>query len=483
MKVEKEEVGLTVRKDEDFSEWYSQVVIKSGLADYAPVHGCIVLRELAYAIWERMMSILDLEFKRIGVSNVYFPSLIPERLLRKEAEHFEGFTVEVAWVTHGGDELLSEKLAIRPTSETIMYEMYAKWIRSWRDLPLKLNQWCNIVRWEIKSTKPFLRNTEFLWQEGHTAHATKEEALQQTLEILRIYKNFIENFLAIPVMEGYKTDWDKFAGAERTFTIEALMPDGRSLQGGTSHFLGRNFSKAFEITFLDKDGSKSYVWQTSWGVSTRLIGAMVMVHGDDRGLIVPPKLAPIQVVIIPIFYTEEEKNLVLPRCEEVEGRLLKKGFSAKADLREDYTPGWKYNDWELKGVPLRVEIGPRDIREGVVTVSRRDEFKRMRIPDKDLENEVNGLLVDIQKNLYERAKKMMMSKIGSASSMFELSKMISKDMMVKACWCGSRECDEAVKDETGASIRLIPLEEERVFSNCIGCGRPASKVVYFAKSY
>lgn len=481
--VEKEETGLTVRKNEDFPEWYSQAVTKTGLADYAPVHGCIVFRELAYRVWERVISMLDSEFKKIGVRNVYFPLLIPERLLKKEAEHFKGFTVEVAWVTHGGDEPLSERLAIRPTSETVMYEMYAKWIRSWRDLPLKLNQWCNIVRWEIKSTKPFIRNTEFLWQEGHTAHATREEALQQALEILRLYKILLENFLAIPVLDGVKTDWDKFAGAEATFTLEALMPDGRALQAGTSHFLGQNFSKAFEITFLDRNGSSKYVWQTSWGVTTRLIGAVVMVHGDDRGLVLPPRIAPAQVVIIPIFYSEEEKKSVVSKCREIEERLLKKGFSAQADLREDYTPGWKYNDWELKGVPLRVEVGPRDLRENMLIVFRRDELKRVRIPDGELEKEVEKLLEDIQRNLYEKARRMMMEKTGRAKTMKELSEMVSNGMMVKACWCGLKECDNAIKSETGASIRLIPFEEEPVFSSCVRCGRPASKTVYFAKSY
>ena len=483
MTAEREEIGLTVGKNEDFAEWYSQVVTKSGLADYAPVHGCIVFRELAYAIWERVMSILDAEFKKIGVRNVYFPLLIPERLLRKEAEHFKGFTAEVAWVTHGGDELLSERLAIRPTSETIIYETLAKRVRGWRDLPLKLNQWCNIVRWEIKSTKPFLRNTEFLWQEGHTAHATREEALKQALEILGIYKRFVEEYLAIPVIEGSKTDWEKFAGAEETFTIETLMPDGRALQAGTSHFLGQNFSKVFEISFLNRDGSSSYVWQTSWGVSTRLIGALVMVHGDDRGLVLPPRMAPIQVVVIPIFYSDEEKKLVVSKCREVEERLLKKGFSAQADLREDYTPGWKYNDWELRGVPLRIEVGPRDISENMLTVFRRDELKRIRIPDGSLEEEAARLLDDIQRNMYEKARRMIMEKTGRADTMSELSEMVSRGMMVKACWCGSKECDEAVKSETGASIRLIPFQEEPVFSGCVRCGKPASKVVYFAKSY
>lgn len=479
----KHDLGLTVRKNEDFSEWYSQLVTKSGLADYAPVHGCIIFRELAYAIWERMMSILDAEFKKIGVKNAYFPLLIPERLLKKEAEHFKGFTPEVAWVTQGGDDPLSERLAIRPTSETIIYEMYAKWIRSWRDLPLKLNQWCNIVRWEIKSTKPFLRNTEFLWQEGHTAHATRDEALQQALEILRIYKMFVEEYLAIPVLDGSKTEWEKFAGAEATFTIEALMPDGRALQAGTSHFLGQNFSKAFGIMFLDKDGSSNYVWQTSWGVSTRLIGALVMIHGDDRGLVIPPRIAPLQVVIIPIFYSEEEKARVFSKCKEVEERLLKKRVSAQADLREDYTPGWKYNDWELKGVPVRIEVGPRDLNEGMLTLFRRDRLDRMRIEDSELENAVCLLLEEIQRNLYEKAKRMMVEKTSRASTMNELTELVSKEMMVEACWCGSRECDDAVKEETGASIRLIPFEEKPVFSNCVRCGKPASKVVYFAKAY
>jgi len=339
------------------------------------------------------------------------------------------------------------------------------------------------VRWEIKSTKPFLRNTEFLWQEGHTAHATRDEALQQALEILRIYKRFVEECLAIPVLEGSKTEWEKFAGAEATFTLEALMPDGRALQAGTSHFLGQNFSKAFGITFLDKDGSSNYVWQTSWGVSTRLIGAVVMVHGDDRGLVLPPRVAPLQVVIIPIFYSEEEKNRVFSKCKEAEERLLEKGIIAQADLREDYTPGWKYNDWELKGVPVRVEVGPRDLDEGMFTLFRRDRLERTRVRDPELEDAVARLLEGVQRSLYEKARSMMAEKTGRARTMSELADMVSRGMMVEACWCGSRECDDLVKEETGASIRLIPFEEKPVFSNCVRCGKPASRVVYFARAY
>lgn len=357
------DTGITVRKNEDFSEWYTQVVLKSGLADYAPVKGCMIFREHSYAIWEKIQEIFNKKIKETGHRNVYFPLFIPESFLKKEAEHFQGFVPQVAWVTMGGNSPLEEKLAIRPTSETIMYATYAKWIRSWRDLPIKLNQWCSVVRWETKATKLFLRTREFLWQEGHTAHATKEEADREVMEILNAYKDVIETYLAIPVLVGKKTEMEKFAGALYTTALEAMMPDGKALQMGTSHQLGQHFSKVFDIKFLDKDEKEQYVWQTSWGFTTRVIGAVVMVHGDDKGLVLPPKVAPVQVVIVPIPYKGAETGAIMTKAKEILEKLQKKDIAVVLDDRQEYTPGWKFNQWELKGVPIRIEIGPRDLKQ------------------------------------------------------------------------------------------------------------------------
>ncbi|MEM5829405.1 MAG: proline--tRNA ligase [Candidatus Aenigmatarchaeota archaeon] len=479
-----EQEGITVRKLENFSEWYSQVVIKSGLADYGPVQGTIAIREYGYEIWEKIREIFDKMLRDSGHRNAYFPLLIPESFLKKEAEHFKGFVPEVFWVTHSGDNKLGEKLAIRPTSETIIYHFYSKWIRSWRDLPVLLNQWCNITRAEIKSTKPFIRTSEFLWQEGHTAHATKKEADEEVIKILKFYQELIENYLAIPVIVGKKSEREKFAGALYTTTLEALMPDGKALQMGTSHNLGQNFSKPFEIKFLDKDGKEKYVWQTSWGISTRLIGAIVMVHGDDKGLVIPPKIAPIKVVIVPIFYKEMEKKKVLGKAKEFLEKLRKAGISAFLDDREIYTPGWKFNEWELKGVPIRVEIGPKDLKKRQITCVRRDNFQRIEVKDKQAIKKIFELMEKIQEDLLKKAKDFLKKNTFIPKDYGEFKKILKeKGGFLKACWCGEEGCEEKIKEETGATIRVIPLKKEKVFSNCICCGKEAKEVVYFAKSY
>jgi prolyl-tRNA synthetase len=478
------DLGVAVKKSEDFSEWYTQVVLKSGLADYAPIKGCMVFRELSYAIWEKIQQIFNEKIKRTGHRNVYFPLFIPESFLKKEAEHFAGFVPEVAWVTMGGNTQLEERLAIRPTSETIIYATFAKWIRSWRDLPIKLNQWCSVVRWETKATKLFLRTREFLWQEGHTAHATEEEADKEVMEILNEYRDLMENYLAIPVLVGRKTESEKFAGALYTTTLEAIMPDGKALQMGTSHNLGQNFSKVFNIKFIGEDEKEHYVWQTSWGISTRIIGALVMVHGDDKGLILPPKIAPTQAAIIPIPYKDADMDRILAKAEEIHEKLQGAGIASVLDDRREYTPGWKFNDWELKGVPVRVEIGPRDLKHGQVTLARRDTFEKITVKEDEVANAVLRLLDEIQNNLFDRAKKFLEEKITVVSNYEEFKEVLKeKGGFIKASWCLSPKCEEKIKEETGATIRLVPFEKEKPISNCIYCGEEAREVVYFAKSY
>jgi len=478
------EVGITVKKAENFSDWYTQVVLKAGLADYAPIKGCIVFMEHSYAIWEKIQAFFDKRIKEIGHKNAYFPMFIPERFLRKEAEHFKGFVPECAWVTIGGDTELKEKLAVRPTSETIIYTMYKKWIKSWRDLPILLNQWCNIVRWETKATKPFLRTREFLWQEGHTAHATKEDADKEVMDILMIYKDLIETQLAIPVLAGRKTESEKFAGALYTTTLEAVMPDGKALQMGTSHNLGQNFSKAFRIKFIGEDEKEHYVWTTSWGISTRLIGALVMVHGDDKGLVLPPKIAPYQVVIIPIFYKEVEKDTILSKAREALTKLKENRISTVLDDRAEYTPGWKFHEWELRGVPIRIEIGPRDIEKRQIVAARRDTLERVEIKEEELLKTINEMLEDIQNNLFNQAKRFLEDHITSVKTYEEFKEVLrKKGGFIKACWCSTRECEEKIKEETGATIRVVPFQKEDLFSNCVYCGSEAKEVVLFARAY
>jgi len=478
------EMGITVKKSENFSEWYTQVVLKSGLADYAPIKGCMIFREHSYAIWEKIQEVFNKKIKKKGHKNVYFPMFIPESFLKKEAEHFEGFVPEVAWVTTGGNSKLEERLAVRPTSETIMYATYAKWIRSWRDLPIKLNQWCNIVRWETSATKLFLRTREFLWQEGHTAHATEEEADTEVMEILNIYRDLMENYLAIPVLAGKKTENEKFAGALYTTALEAIMPDGKVLQMGTSHNLGQNFAKVFDIKFIGEDEEEHYVWQTSWGITTRMIGALVMVHGDDKGLVLPPKITPVQAVIIPIPYKDVDKELILRKARETSEKLQKNGISVVLDERPAYTPGWKFNEWELKGVPIRIEIGPRDVKEKQVTLARRDTSERLVVTEEKTVDTVTKLLEEIQNNLFNKAKKFLEDHKTTVKTYDEFKEALKKKGgFIKACWCSSPTCEEKIKEETGATIRLLPSEKEKLFSNCVCCGGEGKEVVYFGRAY
>jgi prolyl-tRNA synthetase len=479
------DVGVTVKKDQDFSEWYTEVILKSGLADYAPIKGCMIIREDAYAMWEKIQHAFDSKIRETGHRNVYFPMFIPEGYLKREAEHFAGFVPEVAWVTHGGDTPLEEKLAIRPTSETIMYATFAKWIRSWRDLPVKINQWCNIVRWETKATKLFLRTREFLWQEGHTAHATAEEAEQEVLYILQEYRRVIEDYLAIPVLVGQKTEKEKFAGALCTTTLEAMMPDGKALQMGTSHNLGQNFAKVFNIKFIGEDEKDHEVWQTSWGITTRLIGALVMVHGDDRGLVLPPKIAPTQVVVVPIPYKGAEPAAIAAKATEIAQALKAKGISVVLDDRAEYTPGWKFNHWELKGVPVRIEIGPRDLKQQQITVARRDTYQKKAVKEADAAAAVGKLLQEIQHNLYAKARINQEQKTSTVQNYAEFTRVLTeKGGFVRAAWCGRGECEQKIKDETGATIRLLPFEkEELVSAKCVHCGEKALETVYFARSY
>ncbi len=469
-------------KSENLSQWYIEVIRKAELADYAPMKGMMVIRPAGYAIWENIQRLLDKRFKETGHVNAYFPLFIPESFLKKEAEHVEGFAPEVAWVTRGGSEELQEPLAVRPTSEAIICAMYSKWVRSWRDLPLLINQWANVVRWE-KVTRPFLRTTEFLWQEGHTVHASFEDAQEEVLRILGIYQDFIEKELAIKVYAGRKSDREKFAGALYTYTVEALMPDGKALQAGTSHNLGQNFSKAFEIRFEDRDQKLKYAWQTSWGVSTRLIGATVMVHGDDDGLVLPPKVAPHQVVIVPIFKARD-KDKVLSVGEKLHADL-KGRFRTVYDSREEYTPGWKFAEWELRGVPLRIEIGPRDLEKNQAVFVRRDTREKFPVPLDEVVHRAEEVLEEIQRDLFKRSEDFTRENTREAKDYEEFREILEERRgFVVAPWCGREECELKVKEETKATIRLIPPEGESVEGKkCIVCGRPAKHVVYFARSY
>ena len=478
------DTGITVKKTDDFSEWYTQVVLKSCLADYAPVKGCMIFRENSYAIWEKIQEIFNKKIKETGHRNVYFPLFIPESFLKKEAEHFAGFVPEVAWVTVGGDSPLEERLAIRPTSETIIYATFSKWIRSWRDLPIKLNQWCSVVRWETKATKLFLRTREFLWQEGHTAHATREEADKEVMDILEAYRDVIESYLAIPVLTGKKTENEKFAGALYTTTLEAIMPDGKALQMGTSHNLGQHFSKVFDIKFLDENEKERHVWQTSWGFSTRMIGALIMLHGDDKGLVLPPKVAFVQVVIVPIPYKGTDADLISAKTKETLETLKNNGIEVVLDDRAEYTPGWKFNEWELKGVPLRIEIGPRDVKQNQVMLVRRDTREKLAVKQEETANAVIKLLEEIQNNLFNKAKKMLEENITTVRTYEEFQKVLKeKGGFIRASWCFNSTCEEKIKEETGATIRIVPFKKEEPFSKCVCCGGEAKETVYFARAY
>jgi prolyl-tRNA synthetase len=466
---------------EDFSRWYLDVVRKAELADYSPVKGCMVIRPYGFAIWELIQQQLDKRFKDTGHVNAYFPLFIPESLIMREAEHVEGFAPQVAVVTRGGGEELEEKLVVRPTSEAIIGTMYAKWIQSWRDLPVLINQWANVVRWE-KVTRPFLRTTEFLWQEGHTAHETEAEAQEETLKMLGVYKEFAETVLAMPVVDGQKSSSEKFAGAAKTYSIEALMGDGRALQAGTSHNLGQNFAKAFEIRFQGRDKTLQHAWTTSWGVSTRLIGGVIMTHGDDSGLILPPRIAPYQVVIVPIQRGNWQET-VLPKAKGVQADLQAIGVRVFLDAREEFTPGWKFAEWEMRGVPLRLEIGPKDIEKGQVLLARRDTREKLPTPLADLQPRVTALLDEIQHALLARALKFREEHTTSAETWEEFTAaMDGRPGFLVAKWCGRDVCEAEIKAETQATIRNLPFEQ-LPGGRCVHCGQPAVTDARFAKSY
>ncbi len=462
--------------EKDFPRWYTDVVVKTGLVDYGPVKGTMVIRPYGYAIWENIQKELDKRFKETGHENAYFPLLIPMSYFTKEAEHVEGFAPEVAVVTHAGGEELAEPLAIRPTSETIIGTMYSKWIQSYRDLPVLINQWANVMRWE-KTTRPFLRTSEFLWQEGHTVHATEEEAMDETMKMLGVYKEFAENCLAIPVITGKKTEKEKFAGAQATFGMEAMMKDGKSLQAGTSHYFGQNFAKAFEIKFLDKDGAQKYAYTSSWGVSTRLIGALIMAHGDGRGLVIPPVVAPTQVVIVPIA---AKKAGVLEKCAQVCEQLKKAGVRVILD-DTDNSPGWKFNEWEMKGVPLRIEIGPRDMEAGKALIFRRDTLEKNEYTLDNLTDSVVALLGTVQKDMLEAARVRRDGRIVYADDLDGILNGVEGGNFVKAGWCGCRECEDEVKAKTAATARVYA--EGETSEKCAVCGKKSKHTIIFARAY
>jgi prolyl-tRNA synthetase len=469
-------------RSEDFSRWYLDVVRRAELADYTEVKGCMAIRPYGYAIWELIQQAFDSRFKATGHVNAYFPLFIPSSLLMKEKEHVEGFAPQVAWVTKGGDEELAEPLVVRPTSEVIIGTLYAKWIKSWRDLPVLINQWANVVRWE-KVTRPFLRTTEFLWQEGHTAHETADEAQDETMKILALYKECVESVLAMPVIDGQKSESEKFAGASRTYSIEALMGDGRALQAGTSHNLGQNFAKAFGIQFQGRDKTLQHAWTTSWGVSTRLIGGVIMTHGDDSGLVLPPRIAPHQVVIVPIP-RGNWKETVLPKAEAIRDELVARGVRVKLDASEENSPGWKFAEWELRGVPLRLEIGPKDIEKGQVFSARRDTREKAAIPMAELASRVPALLEEIQANLLARARAFREEHTSEAKDWAEFqAQMEGRPGFVIAAWCGSADCEAQIKAETQATLRNIPLGSPRIEGPCVKCGQPATVKAWFAKAY
>lgn len=462
----------------DFPQWYTDVVKKADLTDYSSVKGCMIIRPYGYAIWELIQKQLDERFKATGHENVYMPMFIPESLLQKEKDHVEGFAPEVAWVTHGGETKLQEKLCVRPTSETLFCEHYANVIQSYRDLPKLYNQWCSVVRWE-KTTRPFLRTTEFLWQEGHTAHATAEEAQEETIKMLNVYASFCHDVLAIPVIKGEKTAKERFAGAKATYTIESLMHDGKALQSGTSHNFGDGFAKAFGIQYTDKDNQLQYVHQTSWGMTTRLIGAIIMVHGDNSGLVLPPKVAPTQVVIIPIA---QHKAGVLEKVAELKAKL-EKSFRVKAD-DTDKSAGWKFSEYEMKGVPLRLEIGPKDIEKNQAVLVRRDTREKIFVSLDELEQKVQELLDEIQENLLKKAAERRDSKTYTAKNMEEFEKILAETSgFIKAMWCGDQACEDAIKEKTAATSRCIPFEQEQISDTCVCCGKKAKHMVYWGKAY
>ena len=477
------EVGITVSKNDNFSEWYTQVVIKAELVDYAPVKGLIVLRPDGYSIWESIKESLDKKLKETGHRNGFLPVLIPESLLRKEKEHFEGLNPEVFWVTHSGNSEIGERLALRPTSETLAYSLFSKWIKSWRDLPLKINFWNSALRAEIKGTKPFLRTSEFLWQEGHTVHATKDEAEKEVADILELYKKTIEEELAVPVITGKKSEKDKFVGAVYTDTLESLMPDGKALQMGTSHFLGQNFSKPFDVKYLDENNVETFAWQTSWGVSWRLIGGMIMTHGDDKGLVLPPKIAPIQVVIIPIYYSKEDRENIVQKARQIKDSLSNSDIRVHLDDRDHLTPGFKFNDWELKGIPIRIEIGPKDIAKNQVVLVRRHNQTKISIDIDALTEKILTDLKTIQKEMFDAAKKILDERVVRVSEYQQFKEELDNGKMIGCSWCGKQECEDKIKEETGADLRVIPSDNKKNPETCIYCKNTGVTNVLFARGY
>jgi prolyl-tRNA synthetase len=469
-------------RNTDYSRWYTDVILQAKLADYSPVKGCMVIRPNGYAIWENMQRTLDKMFKDTGHENAYFPLFIPESFMKKEAEHVEGFAPEAAVVTHGGGEKLEEPLYVRPTSETIIWSMYKKWIMSYRDLPILVNQWANVVRWEMR-TRLFLRTTEFLWQEGHTAHADEEDARRETMLIINLYREFAEKYLAIPVIVGRKTDNEKFAGAIDTFTIEAMMQDKKALQAGTSHYLGENFAKAFDVKFQDKDGQIRYVHATSWGVSTRLIGALIMVHGDDNGLVIPPRIAPKQAVIVPIWRGDDTKESVLTFARSIHSKLKEK-WMIILDDRDQYKPGYKFNEWEIQGIPVRIEIGPRDVENNQVVLVRRDTREKIPVNADEVVSKFNELLEDIQQNLFNKALKFREENSYYIDNYNEFKEILEKKGgFLYSHWCGNGECELKIKEETKATIRCIPENSPEEKGQCIYCGKPSERRVIFARNY
>ena len=485
------------KRSEDYSQWYNELVKKADLAENSPVRGCMVIKPYGFAIWEKMQATLDGMFKDTGHSNAYFPIFIPKSYLSREAAHVEGFAKECAVVTHyrlkqaddnsgvvvDPEARLEEELIIRPTSETVIWNTYKNWIQSYRDLPLKLNQWANVVRWEMR-TRLFLRTAEFLWQEGHTAHATEAEAKEETLLMLQVYTNFVQDYMAVPVIQGVKTESERFAGAVDTYCMESLMQDGKALQAGTSHFLGQNFAKAFDVKFATKDGGLDYVWGTSWGVSTRLMGALIMAHSDDKGLVLPPKLAPIQVVIVPIFKNAEQLEVISELANRLVSQLKELGITVKFDDRDTHKPGWKFAEYEMKGVPLRIAVGPRDIEEGTIELARRDTSEKQTLKQEDVGVKVQQLLSEMQDDIFKKALTYRDQNITTVNSYEEFKEVLeSKGGFIKAHWDGTAETELKIKEETKATIRCIPINEEAVAGNCVYTGKPSAQQVFFAKAY
>ncbi|MDP3734401.1 MAG: proline--tRNA ligase [Nanoarchaeota archaeon] len=476
--------GITVRKMDNFSEWYTQVIQKADLADYSSVSGCIIFKPSSYAMWEKIKDVVDAKLKASGVQNAYFPLFIPEKLLQKEAAHLEGFSPEVAWVTIAGNTPLDERLAVRPTSETIMYESYAKWIRSYHDLPLRLNQWNNVVRWEFKHPVPFLRSREFLWNEGHTCFATKKEAEAEIKEIIAIYDDVCKNILALPTLIGRKSAGEKFAGADYTISLELLMPNGRAIQGPDAHHDGQNFAKAFDITFTDQKGKKQYVWQNTWAITTRMIGVLLAIHGDDKGAVLPPFLAPLQVVIVPILF-EKNKKEILKHVTAVKEQLHQKGVTVYVDDREQYSPGWKFNEWEVKGIPIRIEIGPKDVEKNQAMIVRRDTAEKQPVAMDSVGKEVRFLMDMMQQSMYKNAQELLEKNIVRVETLADAEKQLGKGKLIFAPWCESAGCETKFKEKTGAKSLNSPLEQPSIKKGqiCFACKEKATVWFYFGKSY